>query len=65
MDNSTWIATIAGIALGIGIILAIVILKNKEDNTTGVMYSYDDQNRLQSIVPANAQFVKLKPIGEG
>lgn len=63
MDNSVWIATIAGIALGIGVILAIVIMKNKED-TTGALYSYDEQNRLQSILPANAQFVKLRPMGD-
>lgn len=65
MDNIVWVATIAGIALGIGILLAIVITKSKEDNT-GVVYSYDTQNRLQAILPAdNNQTVSLTPILEG
>ncbi len=48
MQDTTWIATIAGLALGIGIILAFVIFKKNE---SGAAYVYDEKNRLQSIVP--------------
>lgn len=56
-----FVGIIAGIALGIGIVLVL----KKEPSTlpvqqeTGVMYNYDDQNRLQSITPMN---IRLKAI---
>jgi hypothetical protein len=55
-----FVGIIAGIALGIGISL---ILKKEPplpvQQETGVMYNYDDQNRLQSITPMN---IRLKAI---
>ena len=56
-----FVGIIAGIALGIGIVLVL----KKEPSTlpvqqeTGVMYNYDDKNRLQSITPMN---IRLKAI---
>jgi len=66
MDNIVFVATIAGLALGIGVILAVVLSKPKEEATTGVLYSYDDQNRLQGMFPASSsQNVSLTPIPRG
>jgi len=65
MQDTVWIATIAGIALGVGVILIALYLK-KQSSDTAVAYNYDEQNRLTSIIPIgkNTQFVKLKPAGE-
>ena len=58
MDNIVWVATIAGIALGAVVILAF-ILNRKNETTAGMTYSYDEQNRLQSVQPMRDNFVKL------
>ena len=61
MEDSTWIATIAGLALGIGIILAFVLFKNNnQSNDAAVKYTYDDQNRLESVIPIKR--VNLKAV---
>jgi hypothetical protein len=63
LDDKTWIATIAALALGIGIVLVIYTFTKKSEET-GVTYTYDDQNRLQSIEPSSStRFVTLKPVG--
>lgn len=63
MDDKTWIATVAALALGISIVLVIYTFTKKSEET-GVTYTYDDQNRLQAIEPSNStRFVKLKPVG--
>ena len=61
MDNSTWIATIAGLALGIGIVVVLYVFVKKTDDVAGMTYSYDDLNRLKSIEPMNRSVVKLTP----
>lgn len=58
MDNNTWIATIAGIALGIGIVLAIIYVKQSQTTalqtaSKPVIIEYDDQGRP----------IKLREIG--
>lgn len=69
-DNSWmmigFIGIIAGIALGIGI--AILLKKNNTptpppSQDMGMMYSYDDQNRLQSVIPmSNSSLIRLRPM---
>jgi len=62
-ENITWVACIAGIALALGAVAVILYLMNRTTSTnTGVMYTYDEDNRLQSIMPLNqnTQFVRLK-----
>jgi len=61
-----------GIGLGIGLALGVVLgltvmmlLKNNESQTnSGVMYTYDKDNRLQSMVPVNknVELVTLKEV---
>lgn len=60
MDNGSFalglgIGVILGAALGISI---VIVLKSQpatanviKEETEGVMYNYDDHNRLQSIIP--------------
>jgi len=62
-ENITWVACIAGIALALGAVAVALYLFNKNTSTNaGVMYTYDEENRVQSILPfnQNAQFVRLK-----
>jgi len=59
MDNIVWVATIAGIALGAVVILAFILNQKNETTTAGMTYSYDEQNRLQSVQPMRNNFVKL------
>lgn len=61
MQDSTWIATVAGLALGISIILAIIMLVNRREEN-GVAYVYDEQNRLQSIYPMDAKQIRLRGV---
>ena len=59
-----------GIGLGIGLALGLVlgltlmmVLKNQEPSAgAGVMYTYDEDNRLKSMTPMNKNIqVSLKP----
>lgn len=66
-DAGIWIAI--GLALGMGICIVFILhnisisiqMKNQQTQPqtaeTGVKYVYDEQNRLQSIIP-----VTLKPL---
>lgn len=59
-DNTVTIALVAGLALGLSIIALFLFLKKNDSG--GVLYTYDDNNRLQSIMPLNqkTQFMHLK-----
>ena len=56
-----------GLALGLGIAIVIILnniansMKTQTPVESGMIYSYDDENRLQAIVPVNNN-VRLKPI---
>jgi len=64
MKDSTFIACIAGLALGIGIMAVVLFMLKNNTTEPGIMYTYDNQNRLQSIVPLNqkSQFVRLEKV---
>jgi len=61
-----------GIGLGIGLALGVVIgitiimvMKSTENaSNAGVVYTYDDENRLKSMTPVNdkVQLVTLKAV---
>lgn len=61
MNDTTFIATIAGVALGIGLVLLVIHLKNSSDGG-GALYTYDEDNRLQAVTPISEKSVVLKPI---
>jgi len=58
MDNSSFaiglgVGTVLGLALGVSI---TIMMKKPEIQTaddSGVIYNYDDKNRLQSVLPMN------------
>ena len=58
------LAVISGLSLGICLVLVIYTFILKRSDDSGVMYSYDSDNRLQSILPMNknTQVVKLKEV---
>lgn len=55
-----------GLALGVvlGVTLMLVFKNNENTANSGVMYTYDENNRLKSMVPVNEniQLVKLKEV---
>lgn len=68
LNDNTILGIVAGISLGIAIVALILYMKKQESPSAsepGVMYTYDEMNRLQSVTPLsqNMQFVRLKQAG--
>lgn len=61
MENTTAWLCIAAMAI-VGIVAMALVLNNnnKTVSETGVMYSYDDRDRLQTISPLAS--IRLKPL---
>jgi len=59
------IATVALTIFGSIVVLALFLSQQKNNEVAGGMtYSYDEQNRLQSVQPMRNNFVKLVPVGD-
>lgn len=60
--ETAWVC-IAAIAI-VGIVAMAFIFNKPTSEESGVQYVYDEENRLQSMVPMETfSKVKLKPIG--
>jgi len=53
-----------GLALGVVLGVTLMLVFKKADTNAGVMYTYDEENRLKSMVPTNEniQLVTLKAV---